>query len=38
MSVAWYPKQWWDRCMSKDEEKEIDPIITEKCWKLGKHI
>ena len=31
MSVAWYPKQWCDSCMSKDEEKEIDPIFTEKC-------
>ena len=31
MPVAWYPKQWWDRCMSEDEEKETDPIFTEKC-------
>ena len=29
MSIAWYPKRWWSFCMSEDEEKQVDPILTE---------
>ena len=29
MLVAWYPKRWWNFCMSEDEEKEREPIFTE---------
>ena len=31
MPVAWYPKRWWNFCMSEDEKNDIDPIFTEKC-------
>ena len=27
--IAWHPKRWWNFSMSKDEEKEIEPIFTE---------
>ena len=33
MPVAWHPTRWWDWCMSGDENKEIDPIFTDKVWK-----
>ena len=29
MPIVWYPKRWWDFCMSEDEKKEIEPIFTE---------
>ena len=29
MSLAWYPKRWWNICMSEDETKEIKLIFTE---------
>ena len=29
MSVPWYPKIWWNFCVSEDEKKEIDPIFIE---------
>ena len=29
MSAAWHPKRWWDWCVSEDEKKEIDPVLTE---------
>ena len=29
MSAAWHPKRWWDWCVSEDEKKEIDPMLTE---------
>ena len=33
MPVAWHPTRWWDWCMSEDENKEIDPIFTDKVGK-----
>ena len=29
MLVAWHPKRWWNLCMSEDEKKEIEPILTD---------
>ena len=29
MPVAWYPKRWWNFCVSEDEKKEIEPTFTE---------
>ena len=29
MHIAWYPKRWWNFCMSEDEKKEKEPIFTE---------
>ena len=29
MPVAWHPNGWWDRCVSEDEKKEIDPMFIE---------
>ena len=26
-SIGWHPNRWCDRCMSKDEKKEIDPVF-----------
>ena len=28
--VALHPKRWWKFCVSKDEKKEIEPILTER--------
>ena len=28
MSIAWHPKRWWDWCLSEDEKKEIDNMLT----------
>ena len=28
MPVAWYPTRRWDWCDSKDEKKEIEPILS----------
>ena len=28
MTIAWYPKQWQNFCISEDEKKEIEPIFT----------
>ena len=33
MPVAWHPKRWWDRCVSEDEKKEIDPRFIEELRK-----
>ena len=30
MPVAWHPAGWWDWCMPEVEEKEIEPIFTDK--------
>ena len=27
-NVAWHPKRWWNFCMSEDENKEVEPILT----------
>ena len=32
MPVAWHPKRWWNFCISEGEEKEIEPLFTEKCF------
>ena len=29
MTIAWYPKQWWNFCISEDEKKEIELIFTD---------
>ena len=29
MSVARYPKRWWNFCMPGDEKNEIEPLFTE---------
>ena len=29
MLVAWYLKYWGDWCVSEDEKKQIDPMLTE---------
>ena len=29
MPIPWYPKRWWDFCMSEDEKKEIESIFTD---------
>ena len=29
LPIAWYPKRWWNICMSEDEKKDIEPIFTE---------
>ena len=29
MPVAWYPKRWWNFCMSEDKKREIEPNFTE---------
>ena len=31
MPIAWHPRKQWNFCMP-DEEKEIEPIFTEKCF------
>ena len=28
MSIAWHPKRWWDWCVSEDEKKETDNMLT----------
>ena len=38
MPRAWYPKRWWNFCMSEDEEKEIEPIFTKKLWKCASVV
>ena len=32
MLVVWHSRRWWNFCMSEDEKKEIEPIITEQCF------
>ena len=27
ITVAWYPNRLWDWCVSKDEEKELKPVL-----------
>ena len=28
MALAWYPRKWWDWCMSEDEKKKgIEPFL-----------
>ena len=34
MPVACHPNRWWDYCMSKHENKEIDPIFIEELLKV----
>ena len=29
MPIAWHSNGWWDWCMSEDQKKEIDPMLTE---------
>ena len=29
MPVVWYPKRWWNFCISKDKKKKEEPILTE---------
>ena len=29
MLVAWHPKRWWNFCMTEDEKKGIEPILTD---------
>ena len=29
MPVAWYPKRWWNFCISKDKKKKEEAILTE---------
>ena len=29
MPRAWHPKRWCNLCVSEDEKKEIEPILTE---------
>ena len=28
MPIAWHPKRWWDFCMSEDDKKEIQLVIS----------
>ena len=30
MPVAFYSTRWWDWCLPEDEEKEAEPIFTDK--------
>ena len=30
MPVGEHPIQWWDRCMSEDGKKGIEPVFTDK--------
>ena len=30
MIVAWHPTRLWDWCMSEYEEKDLEPIFTDK--------
>ena len=32
MPIAWHPKRWQNFFMSKEEKKEIETIVTEKCF------
>ena len=34
MPVACHPNRWWDCCMSKHENKEIDPIFIKELLKV----
>ena len=27
MALAWYPRKWWDWCMSEDEKKKGNRTI-----------
>ena len=29
MPIPWRRKRWWNFCVSEDEKKEIEPILTE---------
>ena len=33
MPEAKHPKKWWGWCFSEDEEREIDPVLTDKVGK-----
>ena len=33
MPEAKHPKKWWDWCLSENEEREIDPVLTDKVGK-----
>ena len=26
---GWYPRRWWNFCMSKDEEEDMEPTFIE---------
>ena len=34
MSIAWHRIRWWDCCLPEEDEKRVEPILTDKVAKI----